>query len=156
MNNNDILRRLRYTFDLSDDKMMETFALGGYEANRSEISDWLKKDDHPEQKSLFDKSLSHFLNGFIVKNRGAKEGVVMIAEKTLNNNLILRKLKIALNLKAEDIIAVLNLADLYISKHELSAFFRKPTQKQYRMCKDQFLRNFLHGLQLKHRPKSNL
>ena len=151
MNNNDILRRLRYTFDLSDDKMMETFALGGYEANRSEISDWLKKDDHPEQKSLFD-----FLNGFIVKNRGAKEGVVMIAEKTLNNNLILRKLKIALNLKAEDIIAVLNLADLYISKHELSAFFRKPTQKQYRTCKDQFLRNFLHGLQLKHRPKSNL
>ena len=91
MNNNDILRRLRYTFDLSDDKMMETFALGGYEANRSEISDWLKKDDHPEQKSLYDKSLSHFLNGFIVKNRGAKEGVVMIAEKTLNNNLILRK-----------------------------------------------------------------
>ena len=80
----------------------------------------------------------------------------MIAEKTLNNNLILRKLKIALNLKAEDIIAVLNLADLYISKHELSAFFRKPTQKQYRMCKDQFLRNFLHGLQLKHRPKNNL
>ena len=88
MNNNDILRRLRYTFDLSDDKMMETFALGGYEANRSEISDWLKKDDHPEQKSLYDKSLSHFLNGFIVKNRGAKEGVVMIAEKTLNLSLI--------------------------------------------------------------------
>ena len=154
MNNNDILRRIRYTFDLNDNKMMETFALGGYEATRPEISDWLKKDDHPEQKSLYDKSLAHFLNGFIVKNRGKKEGVVMVAEKTLNNNLISRKLKIALNLQAEDMIAVLGLADLYISKHELSAFFRKPTQKHYRMCKDQFLRNFLHGLQLKHRPKT--
>ena len=154
MNNNDILRRIRYTFDLNDNKMMETFALGGYEATRAEISDWLKKDDHPEQKSLYDKSLAHFLNGFIVKNRGKKEGVVMVAEKTLNNNLILRKLKIALNLQAEDMIAVLGLADLYISKHELSAFFRKPTQKHYRICKDQFLRNFLHGLQLKYRPKT--
>ena len=154
MNNNDILRRIRYTFDLNDDKMMETFAHGGYEASRSEISDWLKKDDHPQHQSLYDKSLAHFLNGFIVKNRGQKEGVVMVAEKSLNNNLILRKLKIALNLQAEDMIAVLGLADLYISKHELSAFFRKPTQKQFRLCKDQFLRNFLHGLQLKHRPKS--
>ena len=77
----------------------------------------------------------------------------MVAEKTLTNNIILKKLKIALNLQSEDVINILKLADLYISNHELSAFFRKPTQKQYRLCKDQFLRNFLHGLQLKHRPK---
>jgi len=44
--------------------------------------------------------------------------------------------------------------DMHISKHELSAIFRKPGQKQYRECKDQFLRNFLYGLQFKERPES--
>ena len=153
MNNNDILRRIRYTFDLNDEKMISLFALGEYETTRSEVSNWLKKDDDPEQKSLHDKHLAHFLNGLIVKNRGKKDGVSMVAEKTLTNNIILKKLKIALNLQSEDVINILKLADLYISNHELSAFFRKPTQKQYRLCKDQFLRNFLHGLQLKYRPK---
>jgi uncharacterized protein YehS (DUF1456 family) len=133
--------------------MISLFALGEYETTRSEMSNWLKKDDVPEQKSLHDKHLAHFLNGLIVKNRGKREGVSMAAEKTLTNNIILKKLKIALNLKSEDVIDILKLADLYISNHELSAFFRKPTQKQYRLCKDQFLRNFLHGLQIKHRPK---
>ena len=47
MNNNDIIRRIRYTFDLNDDKMIEVFALGEHETNRSEVSDWLKKDDDP-------------------------------------------------------------------------------------------------------------
>ena len=153
MNNNDILRRIRYTFDINDDKMISLFTLGEHETTRSEVSNWLKKDDVPEQKSLHDKHLAHFLNGLIVKNRGKREGVSMAAEKNLTNNVILKKLKIALNLKSEDVIDILKLADLYISNHELSAFFRKPTQKQYRLCKDQFLRNFLHGLQLKHRPK---
>ena len=153
MNNNDILRRVRYIFDFNDKKVISIFALGDLEVNREEISGWLKKDDDPGQKSLHDKYLAHFLNGLIVKNRGKKEGVSMVSEKTLTNNIILKKLKIALNLQSEDVINILKLADLYISNHELSAFFRKPTQKQYRICKDQFLRNFLHGLQLKHRPK---
>ena len=74
-----------------------------------------------------------------------------IPEKNLNNNIILRKLKIALNLKNDDMLELLTLADFKISKHELSAFFRKPGQSQYRECKDQILRNFLRGMQLKYR-----
>jgi uncharacterized protein YehS (DUF1456 family) len=65
--------------------------------------------------------------------------------------MIFMKLKIALSLKAEDVMAILELADFKISKHELSAFFRKPDHKHYRDCKDQILRNFLKGLQLKYR-----
>jgi uncharacterized protein YehS (DUF1456 family) len=61
------------------------------------------------------------------------------------------KLKIALNLKAEDVLEILELAEFRISKHELSAFFRKPGHKHYRECKDQILRNFLQGMQLKYR-----
>jgi len=152
MNNNDIIRRLRYTFDLSDDKMIKTFLQGGSEVTRAEISDWLKKDEDPDQVNLYDKQLAAFLNGFIVGRRGKKEGVEMTAEKRLNNNQIFRKLRIALNLKDTDIINVLDKAGYKIGKTELSAFFRKPDHKHFRLCKDQVLRNFIYGLQDTFRP----
>ncbi len=151
MNNNDILRRIRYTFDYGDDKIIRIFELGGKEVSRAQISDWLKKDDDQDQKSIYDQDLAAFLNGFIVKHRGKKEGEQPKPEKKLNNNVIFRKIKIALNLRDEDIIHLFDLAKFEVSKHEISAIFRKPTQKQYRLCKDQFLRNFLQGLQEKHR-----
>ncbi len=151
MNNNDILRRIRYTFDLSDDKVIKLFKNGGKEVNRTEISDWLKKDDDENQKPIYDVDLAAFLNGLIIKHRGKKDGELPKPEKSLNNNQVFRKLKIALNLRDEDIVAIMDLADFEVSKHEINAFFRKPTQKQYRVCKDQFLRNFLQGLQMKYR-----
>jgi uncharacterized protein YehS (DUF1456 family) len=151
MKNNDILRRIRYSFDFSDSKMMSLFALGGEEVTREQVSDWLKKEDDPTFKSLHDIKLAVFLNGFINDRRGKKEGEQPKPEKNLNNNIILRKLKIALNFKEEDIIALLESAGMTMSKHEISAFFRSPDQKQYRLCQDQVLRNFLHGMQLKYR-----
>ncbi|MBS9524491.1 DUF1456 family protein [Litoribacter ruber] len=151
MNNNDILRSLRYTFDFNDDSMMALFAQGGYEATRSEVSDWMKKEDDESFLPLYDKELAAFLNGFIIEKRGKKDGEQPAPEKSLNNNQIFRKLKIALELKDEDILVILGLADFRFSKHELSALFRKPSQSQYRVCKDQVLRNFLRGLQIKMR-----
>lgn len=151
MDNNDILRRLRYAFDLNDTKMMETFALGGVQASRTEISNWLKKDLDPDYVALSGFQLATFLNGFITDNRGKKDGPPPIPERKLNNNIIFRKLRIALNLKDDDILEILKLAGMELSKHELSAFFRKPAQKQFRECKDQVLRNFLKGLQIKYR-----
>jgi uncharacterized protein YehS (DUF1456 family) len=149
VNGNDILRRLRYTFDLNDSKMIEIFGAAGHEVTRAQISNWLKKDDDPVFQDLDDYELAIFLNGFIIVNRGKKEGPQAIAEKRLNNNIVFRKLKIALNLKDEDILEILGQVEMHISKHELSAFFRNPNQEQYRPCKDQILRNFLHGLQVK-------
>lgn len=156
MNNNDVLRRIRFIFDFSDTKMMELFALGGEEASRAEISDWLKKEDDPSFQGLYDKQLAVFLSGLITAKRGKKEGVQPAPEKRLNNNIVFRKLKIALNLKDNDILEVLKLAGMQISSHELSAFFRNPNQSQYRPCKDQILRNFLHGLQLKYNTTTPL
>mgnify|MGYP005754454979 CR=1 FL=1 len=151
MNNNDILRRVRYTFDYGDDKMIALFASGGKEVTRAEVSDWLKKEDDPEYKELNDERLAAFLNGFINEKRGKKEGPQPEPEKRLNNNIILRKFKIALNLKDEDMLEILELANFRLSKHELSAFFRKPDHQHYRPLKDQILRNFLHGMQIKYR-----
>ena len=151
MDNNDILRRTRYALDFNDTKMMEIFSLGGIKATREEISQWLKKDIDPDYVALSGFQLAAFLNGLIVEKRGKKEGPQPIPEKQINNNIVFRKFKIALNLKDEDILELLKLADLQISKHELSAFFRKPDQSQYRECKDQILRNFILGMQLKYR-----
>ena len=94
-----------------------------------------------------------FLNGFINHRRGKKEGEQPKPEKKLTNNIIFRKLKIALDLRDEDILEILLLADLRISKHELSAFFRRADHKHFRQCKDQILRNFLHGVQIMYGPE---
>ena len=151
MNTNDVLRRIRYTFSLDDSKMMAVFGLGGLEVNRAEISDWLKKDDDPDYQKCSDQQLATFLNGLIVDKRGKKDGPQPEPEKQLSNNIVFRKLKIALNLQADEVLSLVNQADFHISKHELSAFFRKPGHKHYRECKDQVLRNFLKGMQLKYR-----
>ncbi len=132
--------------------MMRLASSADAKVTRAEISDWLKKDDDPSQKLCKDASLAVFLNHFIDDKRGKKEGAQRAPEKKLTNNLIFMKLKIALNLRAEDVLEILALANFKLSKHELSAFFRKPGHKHYRECKDQILRNFLQGLQLKHRP----
>jgi len=153
--NNDILRRLRYTFDFSDSKMIALFGLANLEVTRAQVSDWLKQEDDPAYQNCSDQQLAIFLNGLIVDKRGKQDGPSPEPEKRLTNNIIFRKLKIALDLKAEDVLGIMDLADLRISKHELSAFFRKPEHKHYRNCKDQILRNFLKGIQLKYRDISN-
>ena len=151
MTNNDILRRLRYTFEFDDSKMIALFGLAELEVTRSQVSDWLKKEDDPAYQNCTDEQLAIFLNGLINDKRGKKEGPQPEPETLLTNNIIFRKLKIALDLQAVDILDLLKLVNLRMSKHELSAFFRRPNHKNYRECKDQILRNFLKSIQLKYR-----
>ncbi len=151
MTNNDILRRIRYTYDFNDSKMIDIFAQADIEVTREQISDWLKQDDDPDYNACTDVVFASFLNGLINEKRGKKDGPQPEPEKRLTNNIIFRKLKIALNLKDDDVLEIMELADFRISKHELSAFFRKAGHKHYRDCKDQILRRFLQGMQLKYR-----
>jgi uncharacterized protein YehS (DUF1456 family) len=131
--------------------MSAIFGLAGFQAGGEQVAGWLKTSDDSAYQDLTDKELAIFLNGFINYKRGKKEGPQPEPEQRLNNNIILRKLKIALNLQAEEIIEIMNLTGIPMSSHELSAFFRKPDHRQYRECKDQILRNFLKGIQLKYR-----
>lgn len=156
MTNNDILRRIRYSFDFSDPKMLAIFASADLQITKGQLNDWLKKEDDPSYQKCSDAQLTIFLNGLINDKRGKKEGPKVGLEKHLSNNVIFTKLKIALNLKAEAVLDILALSDFRLSKHELSAFFRRPGHKHYRECKDQVLRNFLAGITLKYRPKTAL
>ena len=151
MTNNDILRRIRYAFDFSDSKMIALFGLADLEVTRAQVSAWLKKNADPALEECGARELAIFLNGLINDKRGKREGPQAEPEHHLNNNIVFRKLKIALNLKDDDMVKILSSAGLRFSKHELNSFFRKPDHKHYRVCKDQILRNFLIGLALQYR-----
>ena len=152
MTNNDIFRRIRYTFDLKDNTIVKIFALADVSVTQEQVTAWLKKDEDDAFVTMKNKELASFLNGFISFKRGKREGPQPEPESQLNNNMVFQKLRIALNMKAEDILEVFEQVGLPLSAHELSAFFRKPSHKNYRECKDQMLRNFLMGIQLQLRP----
>jgi len=147
MDLNDVLRRIRYTFDFDDQKMMEVFASGDLSVERVQVCAWLKPDEDPGFEPITDPQMAQFLNGLINAKRGRREGAQPVPEESLTNNMILMKLRIALNLQSDDVQAILRETGLVFSKHELSALFRKPGHKHYRYCEDQLLRNFLKGLQ---------
>jgi len=147
--NNDVLRRLRYTFNFNDQKMIALFNLAKLTVSREQISYWLKKEDDPQVVNCTDVQLATFLNGLIVDKRGARDGETPQPEKRINNNIVLNKLKIALALRAEDVIEMMSTSGIRMTKPELSAFFRKPDHKHFRACKDQFLRNFIQAIDTK-------
>ncbi|WP_022962481.1 DUF1456 family protein [Halopseudomonas pelagia] len=152
LTNNDILRRLRYTFDLKDSAVGDILALADIDVTEEQVAAWLKREEDDDCLKMNDREMVAFLNGFINFKRGKRDGAQPPLEERLNNNMVLQKLRIALNLQAEGVLHVLALADFRLSKHELSAFFRKPGNKNYRECKDQILRKFLLGIQLQLRP----
>lgn len=154
MNNNDILRRVRYSLDISNPGMIEIFKLSGCTLELPTLLKLLKKEEEEDFISCSNPLLSFFLDGLIIKRRGKRESPEGQAPKPdagLNNNVILKKLRIALDLKEEDMLATMKLAGVVISKSELSALFRNKGHKHFKECGDQFLRNFLNGLTRQYR-----
>ncbi len=130
---------------------LSLFKLGGYEGSKAELLTWFAREDEPDFVLCEDEKLACFLNGLIIKNRGPKGDGTPVPERVLSNNMVLQKLKIALNLQADDLIEILKLNGFTLSKHELSALFRRPDHKNYRKCLDQLLRNFLDGMERRYR-----
>lgn len=154
MTNNDILRRLRYALNISDSAVIEIFKLSGYEIDQSNLTALFKKEDEDGHVVCSDKVMKLFLDGLIVYRRGRKEikpGQEKKSDSPLTNNAILKKLRIALELKEDDMLGILKLADSDISKSELNALFRKEGHRNYKECGDQFLRNFLNGITVRYR-----
>jgi len=151
MTTNDILRRLRYAFDMSEGEMAAIYAHTGTRIPRETVTCWLLQDQDPAFVPCRDKDMARFLNGLIIDRRGTREDGPA-PETRLTNNAILLKLKIALNLRADEVLELLALAGMSLGKSELTAFFRRPDHRHFRRCNDQVLRNFLTGLQRRLRP----
>ena len=154
MNNNDILRRLRYALNLSDAKMIKIFARVGQVLNEAEVQSLLGKEDEEGTVICLDDLMAAFLDSLIVELRGPpRPGSPPPAiPDRISNNDIIKKVRIALKLQEADMMAILEAGGQPMSKGELSALFRKPGHKHYRACGDQVMRAFLRGLTLRLRP----
>lgn len=147
MLNNYVLRSVRYMLDLSDAKMAEITGLAGLTVTKAQMSDWLKKEDEADYQLCDDNVTGHFLNGLIIFRRGKDESrPVPAVDARLTNNIILKKLRVAFELKDTDMADIFQRADFRVSKPEISALFRNPDHKNYRDCGDQLLRYYLKGL----------
>lgn len=155
MLNNDILRSLRYTLKTNNEGLVRILALAGVEATPAQIEGWMKKEEEDGFQRCPDIVLSSFLNGLIYDKRGRDESTPpLAAERRLNNNIVLKKLRIAFSLKTDDILAILTEQQFRISMPEITAMMRAPDHKNFRECGDQVLRYFLRGLATRHNAKS--
>ena len=150
MLNNDVLRSLRFMLDINDAKVAEIAALSGLELSESDISNFLKRDDEEGFTPCSDEVFAHILDGLVVFRRGRDDSRPAPAiELPMTNNIVLKKLRVAFELKETDLHDIMQAADFPVSKPELSALFRKADHNNYRVCGDQWLRNFLKGLTLR-------
>jgi uncharacterized protein YehS (DUF1456 family) len=155
MINNDILRSVRYMLDLSDGKVLEIMRLAdpGIEVDKEQVQALLRKDEDPEYVECSDRALAHFLDGLVIHRRGRNDTLPpRPVEKRVTNNAVLKKLRVAFELKDDDMHAAFVAAGFAVSRPELSALFRQPGHKNFRKCGDQMLRNFLRGLTMRVRP----
>ncbi|MBD8476372.1 DUF1456 family protein [Pseudomonas sp. CFBP 8770] len=147
MIHNDVLRSVRYMLDISDGKVADITALGGLEISKADVISYTKKDEEEGFVHCPDAVLAHFLDGLVIYRRGRDESrPAQAVELPITNNIVLKKLRVAFELKEDDMHAVLKSVDFPVSKPELSALFRKFGHNNYRPCGDQLLRNFLKGL----------
>lgn len=154
MINNDVLRSIRYMLDLGDGKVIEVIQLAdaGFPIEKADVPGLLKKEGEDGFVPCSDRVLAHFLDGLVFYYRGRDESLPQRpVEDRISNNLILKKLRVAFQLKDVDMHEIFERAGFPLSKPELSALFRQPGHKHYRPCGDQILRNFLKGLTLRYR-----
>ncbi|WP_266183601.1 DUF1456 family protein [Dyella humicola] len=152
MINNDVLRSIRYMLDLSDIKVVEITKLADadFPIEKTDVQAFLKKDDEEGYVECSNRVLAHFLDGLVFHYRGKDESQPQRPiEKRVTNNVVLKKLRVAFQLKDVDMHQAFEDAGFPISKPELTALFRQPDHKNFRLCGDQALRNFLKGLTLR-------
>jgi uncharacterized protein YehS (DUF1456 family) len=156
LDNNDILRRLRYALNETDERMLAILGLAGQTVSQEQLRAFMGKENEEGALDCPDDFLGFFLDGLILDRRGPpKNGPSShTAPPSLTNNMVLKKLRIALDLREDDMLKILASGGSKLSRGELSALFRRPGHKHHRMCGDQVIRNFLKGLTTTLRPSS--
>lgn len=173
MDNNDILIRLRYALNIRNTEMVKIFKLGGLELTEETVSkllikakdtyhtlregDNLGEEGTDEQIKCRNSMLESFLNGLITYKRGKQDPdkeqpeALILKSNDNPNNILLKKVKIALSLTSDDMIKLFADVGIHVTGGELSALLRREGHKNYKECGDKYARNFLKGLTLKYR-----
>ncbi|WP_220738680.1 DUF1456 family protein [Leuconostoc miyukkimchii] len=162
MNNNDIIIRLRYALNIKNADMIKIFKYGGISIDENQLHVLLAKQDEGSKRDekVTTKTLESFMNGLIISQRGQKFGADlkpvpptfdMNAEADINN-VVMKKLKIAMSYTSDDYMSFLKTAGITISPNELSAVLRRSDHRNYKPAGDRYLRNILKGMAMEYRP----
>ncbi|CAM3088215.1 DUF1456 family protein [Leuconostoc rapi] len=162
MNNNDIIIRLRYALNIQNEDMLKIFQLGGVSIDETQLHTLSTKqnDESPRDEQVDMHQLESFMNGLIISQRGQKFGADLkpvpptfdMHKETDINNVVMKKLKIAMSYTSDDYMSFLKSAGVVISNNELSAVLRRPDHRNYKPAGDRYLRNILKGMALEYRP----
>ena len=147
MNTNDILFRIKTALSLDNEVMIEAYSLAGYEMKPDRLNQLLKRRQDDGFALCSYEELGRFLDGLVVLKRGPSPKKTYDDEVIeLTNNLILKKLRIALELKEPETEIIFGLGEVQLSKQQLASLFRKEGHKNFRVCSDELLKAFLSGL----------
>jgi uncharacterized protein YehS (DUF1456 family) len=143
---NRILQRITKALYLNINDLAHIYELENYPKSKEDLRSLLQDEHSKKFKEASYEDLGIFLDGLISKKRGKMESANE-AEQALSNNLILKKLRVALNLKSHEMVMVYALNDIDMSPSQINALFRKEDHKNYRPCSDKMLFDFLDGLE---------
>ena len=147
MNTNDILYKIQKALSLSADDMLKAYELEAYKMESEHLDSLLSKRQDKGYKVCSFEELGVFLDGLVTLKRGPSPKKSDSNEAVeLTNNLILKKLRIALELKEAETEIVFSLGEAELSKQQLASLFRKEGHKNFKECSDELLMAFLDGL----------
>jgi len=153
MTNNEVMKSVRYSLDIKNKEVVQMIKDGGVELTVLDVVNLLKKEEDEGYIECPAETLHAFLDGLILERRGPSDGPAKkFSTANINNNIVLRKLRIAFEMKDTDMIATMKSVGFSVSKGEISALFRASTHKHFKKCGDQFIRNFLKGVAHSFRP----
>ncbi|MES2525608.1 MAG: DUF1456 family protein [Bdellovibrionota bacterium] len=155
MINNDVIRAVRYLLDVSEFQLVEIAMMGGGNTTQAKMNAYMKAEDEPGFEACPQNLMARFLNGLIIYKRGKDDSRPPLSPDLPTNNVVLKKLRVAFELKDEDIMNMLDSVGFRMTKSELSALFRKEGHVNYRQCGDQLLRNFLKALTNREKEKKS-
>lgn len=146
MTNNYVLSSIMNSLKLDKVDVLKSYKLVDKKITQDDVDDILREPSDEKFILLSDEGFELFLNGFIAYKRGPSDKKAKKQKIYFSNNIILKKLKIALDLKDEDIIAIFKNDGLEITKSQLTAYFRRDGHINYRKCSDSLLKRFINGL----------
>jgi len=143
---NDILYKIQKALNLSQEEMLEAYKLAEYNMDATHLDSILKRHQDKGFKLCSYEELGVFLDGFVILKRGPSPKKKNDDVVELTNNLILKKLRIALELKEAETEIIFSLGEAELSKQQLASLFRKEGHKNFKECSDELLIAFLDGM----------
>jgi len=144
MTNNNILRNIQSALKIDNIEILKIYKILDKAITIEDVEDALR-DEHDEKYiQLSDDGFALFLDALITHRRGPSDKKSQKID--LTNNTILKKLRVAFNLKDNDMLRILGLGSVHFSKSELTPYFRSEEHKNYRHCSDTLLNSFIEGL----------